>query len=338
MNRKYKYINCFCFVLFFIFLQQAGNIFAQDIHFSQFYFSPVGINPANTGNFQGDYRYTGNYKNQWNSVANPYKTIFSSFEISLPAKMIGIGVSFYTDKAGKSNMGITQGNLSASYTWRANGKNNFIGGLQYGFGQRSIKVNGLKWDSQFNGSEYDNSLASGENSFSGTFVYMDVSAGVIWNYFNSFTHFQSTAGLAVFHANKPKQSFYNNSPEKLNPKIVAHLSQQIKLGDQPLYILPQFFYSRQGTFSEVIMGGMVKYVMGFDNASFLVNDAMGSTSAILLGGQYRYKDAITLTTAYELKKALLIGMSYDINTSRLKVASSMRGGFEIALMYKGAFN
>ena len=47
---------------------------AQDIHFSQFYFSPLNLNPAATGIFDGDYRIAGNHRQQWRSVTTPYTT------------------------------------------------------------------------------------------------------------------------------------------------------------------------------------------------------------------------------------------------------------------------
>ena len=51
---------------------------AQDIHFSQFFASPVLVNPANTGNFNGVARLGLNYRDQWGSVSVPYQT-FSTY-------------------------------------------------------------------------------------------------------------------------------------------------------------------------------------------------------------------------------------------------------------------
>ena len=44
------------------------NLNSQDIHFSQFYMSPLNLNPAMTGVMNGNIRLTGNYWNQWASV------------------------------------------------------------------------------------------------------------------------------------------------------------------------------------------------------------------------------------------------------------------------------
>ena len=53
---------------------------AQDIHFSQFYMSPLNLNPALTGVMNCNTRFVGNYRNQWASVlkSNAYNT-YSQF-------------------------------------------------------------------------------------------------------------------------------------------------------------------------------------------------------------------------------------------------------------------
>ena len=61
----------------------AGFIFssflsvAQDLHFSQFFNSPLTTNPANTGFIpDADYRIGANYRSQWvNVLGAPYKTM-----------------------------------------------------------------------------------------------------------------------------------------------------------------------------------------------------------------------------------------------------------------------
>ena len=47
---------------------------AQDPHFSQFFSSPLTINPAFTGKFNGSFRVTGNYRNQWPTINNAFIT------------------------------------------------------------------------------------------------------------------------------------------------------------------------------------------------------------------------------------------------------------------------
>ena len=59
----------------------AFNLKAQDPNFSQFFASPLTLNPALTGKFDGSYRVAGNYRNQWPTINNAFTTYTASFDI-----------------------------------------------------------------------------------------------------------------------------------------------------------------------------------------------------------------------------------------------------------------
>ena len=61
-------------VAIFLILISIGKLNAQDPSFSQFFSSPLNINPALTGNINGKWRVISNYRNQWIGPANPYTT------------------------------------------------------------------------------------------------------------------------------------------------------------------------------------------------------------------------------------------------------------------------
>ena len=311
---------------------------AQDSHFSQFYNSPLATNPANTGTFAGNYRLTANYKNQWQSISNAYKTIFAGVDLYFPAKNIGAGLTFSSDKAGKSQMGITQGNVLVAYNLKINGSNRFITGIQYGVGQRSLHTDNLKWDSQFNGSTYDPTLASGELNYSDSYTYMDIGACILWNYTANHSHskFKNSIGIAMYHLNQPKQSYYSN--DKLPYKIMATLSSQYELPNSDIYILPQILYAKQGAYTEINAGTLIKFAVGEEGGDLIkVNrvDRRYSTHFAYIGGHWRYKDAFTVMAAFEMRRGLMFSASYDINTSKLRTASQFRGGMELSLIYRG---
>src|SRR3990167_3665820 len=92
---------------------------SQDIHFSQFSMSPLTLNPSLSGALN-DLEININYRDQWRSVASPYKTfgVGSNLKISKKKSSKGFwagGVNFFSDKAGDSKMGTTQGNISLAY-------------------------------------------------------------------------------------------------------------------------------------------------------------------------------------------------------------------------------
>ena len=53
---------------------QVLIIRAQDPNFSQFFASPLTLNPALTGKFDGSVRVAGNYRNQWPTIENAFIT------------------------------------------------------------------------------------------------------------------------------------------------------------------------------------------------------------------------------------------------------------------------
>jgi type IX secretion system PorP/SprF family membrane protein len=94
---------------------------AQDPNFSQFFASPLTLNPALTGKFDGTFRVAGNYRNQWPTINNAFTTATISVDGSILRNVIpefdkfGVGVMGFTDKSGN---GVLQTNylaLSTSY-------------------------------------------------------------------------------------------------------------------------------------------------------------------------------------------------------------------------------
>ena len=61
----------------------AFSVVAQDPNFSQFFASPLTLNPALTGKFDGDFRVAGNYRNQWPAFNNAYTTSTLSLDFSI---------------------------------------------------------------------------------------------------------------------------------------------------------------------------------------------------------------------------------------------------------------
>src|SRR5689334_9739977 len=84
---------------------------AQDLHFSQWFNSPLTTNPANTGFIpDADYRIGANYRNQYvNIMAVPYKTIsiYGDAQVlrdKLETGWLGIGGVILRDVAGSGNL------------------------------------------------------------------------------------------------------------------------------------------------------------------------------------------------------------------------------------------
>ena len=99
---------------------------AQDIHFSQFYMSPLNLNPAMTGVMNCNTRLVANYRNQWAGVlqSDAYNTYSVSYDQKVAVgrtDYFGIGGTFWGDVAGASRFGSTQGRISLAYSKKVAG-------------------------------------------------------------------------------------------------------------------------------------------------------------------------------------------------------------------------
>jgi len=325
------------YLLFIIFISLSSATNGQDIHFSQAFASPLTFNPAATGNFKGQYRLICNYKDQWRSISNTYKTVFASADFVLVKKkkkgsFLGAGLLFYNDKSGKAKMGTTVAGISLAYDIKLDKFNFLAAGIQSGFAQKSINTTGLKWNNQFDGTAYDPTLSSGEISYNEKVSYLDFSAGLLWNYVPNDKN-RITAGVSLFHLNRPNQSFSNNT-DPLIPKIVIHGDGQLKIGEKDVFLIPMALYTNQGKLKEINAGGMVKYGIGLDSKYTGAN----VSSTISLGALYRFKDALIILMNIGYKNIFVFGLSYDLNLSGLTNASRGRGGMELCIVYSGFFS
>ena len=76
------------------------NVIAQDHIYSQFFNAPVYLNPALTGQFQGDLRMNLIYRNQFTSVPGSLNYISASIDYNIPKFGGGLGLIFTRSSEG----------------------------------------------------------------------------------------------------------------------------------------------------------------------------------------------------------------------------------------------
>ena len=310
---------------------------AQDIHFSQFYASPLTLNPAMTGNIAGGYRAAVNYRNQWSSIPAPYSTIAGSFDISvlqcqLGIDHVGLGLAFYNDRAGDGNLNELTGLFSVAYHKGFDPEKRYVLALggQAGFTQKSVDFNKLIFGNQINDEfQADPTLPNGEPIANTSFSYLDFRGGGLFTAaVNDQVNFY--LGGAYNHFTKPTEQFLDNNGtvpvNKLDTRLVVHGGGSFFLNEQ-FSISPSILFMQQTGSQEINAGAALGYHFGGDRYS-------GPGAGVYLGGWYRVQDAVILVVGADYQNFRL-GLSYDINVSDLKVASSSQGGFELALNYVG---
>ena len=314
-----------------------GFVKAQDIHFSQYNTSPLTLNPALTGFYNGDYRLTLNYRSQWGSIGDPYRTLAASFEISvfkgkLKNDYLGIGISFFNDKSGEIELGTNQIALSAAYRKTLGGavrkKHALLLGVQTALITQKLNPEKLIFDSQYNGITPDPSAPSGENISSNSNAGFDLNVGLLYHVApnNSFNFF---AGGAYHHILQPGISFLANSDYKLQPKYTGHLGAKINL-NRIMNLLPSAAFFQQGKARQISAGTYLQFILNDNDWESLTAFSLGAWTrvaspkpdAVIIGARMDYWNFV-------------LSMSYDVNISSLTAVSNSRGAYEISLIYVG---
>ena len=301
------------------------TIKAQDIHFSLWDMSPLNLNPAMTGQFDGDYRFNGNHRNQWSSVTVPFTTYSLSGDARniFGKKNYSGGLQVNQDRAGDSKFSTFQVNASGAYMLDLQGDSlhNLSFGAQLGVTNRSLTYDPLQFDAQYNGFQYDASLDNQETFARASRTYVNTNVGV--GYFRKLEDRKIVSGgIGFFNLLRPKQSFFNDDAIKQDIRMTVHANAEWKVAEK-WDVIPSLIFSAQGKYKEFNIGA---------NARYVLTDFVGLYRAVWAGVYYRNKDAtfITVGVNYDAWK---VGLNYDINLSSLRPASNGRGGFELAVQY-----
>jgi type IX secretion system PorP/SprF family membrane protein len=312
-------------LLFIVFISVGLFSRAQDIHFSQFYMNPVYLNPALTGNFDGDWRFTANQRSQWRAVSRPFNTLALSAENREGLLLPGLyhAVNIFHDAAGDGNYRTIEMNLSSSYQrfLDLDSTHSVTPGLQIGFNHKRIDFSQLNFDNQFNGFYYDPDLPTLESLSSTSRTGLNFSIGAIYTY-QPEARKKITAGIAWFNLPQAKQSFYGNELIKRDKRVVIHAKALYELNFE-WDLQPGIFMQFQGKYKELVFGSNVRY---------LYKDKKGEFIAPYAGLWFRNKDAVYLTAGAYYNE-WTAGISYDVNVSQLAPASNVRGGLEFSLQY-----
>lgn len=311
-----------------IFLCLSLFIKAQDPHFSQFSASPLTLNPALTGKFDGTLRVAANYRNQWPAINNVYTTSTLSVDFAILKNRLpgydtwGIGILALTNKAGGGVLTSNYIGLSTSYhkSLDEDGYKQIGLGFQGVYGQK--KLNGNKWLFEDQVTPFGFTGVTKETFSSGNpnINYFDVNAGLL---FSSSTDGDNNfyIGASMYHINRPRESFAGAN-WNIAPRTTISAGGYFPVSDI-LTLHTSAIYQNQAQANEFVAGGALA-------ASF--DDQSENPSNIYGGLWYRLNDAIIPYLGLEFS-GIRIGASYDINISKLRSGSQGRGGMEISLIY-----
>jgi type IX secretion system PorP/SprF family membrane protein len=314
---------------FLLSLLVGTGLLAQDVHFSQYWASPLTLNPALTGLTPCTYRAGIIYRNQWSSVVGPsaFQTYGLAFDAGLfkskfRGSMLGVGGHFYNDRAGDGILQNLTAQVSLAYHQALGSDRHYISvGFQGGMVQKRLDPTRFIFEDMIDENGVIPGAVTADILSRNSFTNLDVNAGIHW--ISNFTdNFSMYAGGAMFHIGEPVESFKGSGDNILNTRYVGHGGFKIGI-QESVVLLPSVLYMNQaeGSNEELLMGSSIGV-------------AVGEETMFYFGGYYRRQDAMIASIGFDFKN-VQFGMSYDVNVNDLSVVSSNRGGLELSLIYFG---
>lgn len=332
MNRSNKIRN-----IAFALIACSSSASAQDIHFSQFYESTILRNPALTGIFADDYKVSIQYRNQWSAISKPFVTGQLSFEAKIPVNaesrdFFSAGVLAFYDKAGSIDMKTLSVYPSISFNKSLGTERTSLlsVGFTGGYLQRSFDPSKMTTDNQYQNGAFDPYGSTGESINKSRINYWDVGAGVSFSSgAGENSELSYFVGASGYHFSRPRTSFFNNELIRLQMRWNVNAGVTYRI-DETWGFMLQGNYSTQGKYQELIAGGLINWKRPTERRSEPI-------FVFYMGAFYRLNDALIPVVKLDYMR-YSFAFSYDLNTSGLRAATNMRGGYELSVVKTGLFS
>ena len=311
----------FCLLIIVLFCS-PGRLFGQDPIYSQFYASPILINPAFAGTSHHPVVYS-HYRNQWPSIDQAYTTFSVTVDQFSDSNNSGYGFSLLSDNSGNGILRTIK--AAGVYSYALKMQNDFT--LRIGL-EPAIIQSRLDWDRLIFSDQIDpitGPITQGGTVLPGSEIrpqeLTDYSFDLSTGFLLSSPYFY--AGLSLEHLNNPNPGFLDSTGDFVGipTRYSLHFGTQINFDfrnkvDKGSFITPNALLVKQGDFYQVNLGFYSKI------------------SALLTGVWLRHTfnnaDALIFSvgTKYEDFK---IQYSFDYTVSDLNINSG--GAHEISFRY-----
>ncbi len=300
---------------------------AQDPMFSQFYSTPLVLNPAFAGTTYAP-RISTTYRNQWPIHADEGTTAYSTYAVSyeqfVPALNSGFGILVLADNAGGGILKTT--NFAANYAYRIELSDEFNVrlGINAGFKQSNIDWDRLTFLDQLDpitGPLDPSGLPNISNELRpsdlNTTIF-DVGAGIL-----AYTS-KYYGGVSLQHLTTPDEGFFSTNSGLLDGlplRTSVHAGAEfiVKEGNKrnpSSFVSPNILFVKQGNQGQVNVGAYYNHGLVFAGGWFRHSFGNADAMIAVVGVQY---------------DILKIGYSYDF-TLGSGLAAPTGGGHEISLV------
>jgi type IX secretion system PorP/SprF family membrane protein len=299
---------------------------AQDPHFSQYFASPLTLNPANTGNFDYPARLATNFRSQWQGIGEPYLTGTLSYDAALFRDRLGDRNKFAAGLLGmydQTTNGLLKGNYAGvSLGYHLTLDEDFTEQLSIGFQaarvSKRLDPNRISFSEQFTGAGFDLSLPSNQRLQSSAINYTDLHAGLMYSKTGERASFY--IGASAYHLTRPRESFLGDLSREVDIRWTLHGGGTIWLNDRSQLM---------GSLQQMSQGGASMQVLGLAYGHYFESE---QDISVYAGAWYRHRDAVIPYIGY-MYNNFQLGLSYDVTISGLSLARTRNRSMEISVIY-----
>jgi type IX secretion system PorP/SprF family membrane protein len=307
---------------------------AQDPGFSQFFASPLTLNPALTGKFNGVVRVAGNYRNQWPSINNAFITSTISIDGGILKGRLpendtwGIGLMAMTDKTASGILTSNFLSFSTSYhkSLDEDGLHQIGVGFQGSYANKSLDGTRLTFE---DGLQLDGTwLRSPTEAINSEMInvhYFDMNVGVLYNASSNGSN-NYYFGASAYHLNHPRESFLGVDTINVPTRVTFHGGGYFPVAGSASTLYVSGLFNNQAGAHDFVLGGAWEVTASTDEQN-PANFYAGLWARIS-----NVTDAVIPYIGLDYGNFNL-GLTYDVNVSSLQTASQSRGGIEISLIY-----
>lgn len=316
-------------------LLSTNSTRAQDPGFSQFFASPLTLNPALTGKFNGVVRIAGNYRNQWPAINNAFITSTISVDAPIMTNKLpdndtwGIGFLAMNDQTASGILNSNYFSFSTAYhkALDPDGYHSIGVGFQGSYANQSLDGTRLTFEDglQLDGT-FLRSPTEAINSEYVTVHYFDANLGVLYNATTDGNN-NFYLGASAYHLNRPKASFLGVDTINVPVRLTLHAGGFFPIPGSAATIYASGLASDQAGARQYVLGGAVAFAASTDETA-PINFYAGAWARFTSNTT----DALIPYVGLDYNNFSL-GVTYDVNISPLSSASQSRGGIEISLIY-----
>lgn len=315
------------FLLSFIITLACLRGFGQDHLYSQFFNSPVYLNPALNGQFEGDFRMNLIYRNQYTSSGDNSNYLSASIDYNVPKFGGGFGLLF--SRSSEGNAFLNTNSVSGIYSYSVGSEDYVLSfGLEAGAANRSIDFSRLVFDDQLDSQLgiIPGSVSSADALPFNSKFYFDAGFGV------NLVVGDFMMGGALQHLNGPNTSF-TGIPAKLPVRSTGYLTYRYDLNaddniddDQKSFVIPSVVYYKQASAQSMSAGVEYKHRSVSAGLWYRSGGSQGPSSVVL-------SLVFDLFINRETGEKFRLGASHDVPVSGINYGTTS-GSTEASVDYE----